>query len=382
MVPDIESSAPKPRLTEMAVTVLRDRIRDGKYGAGEWLPAERELTDDLNVHRRVVRAAISQLEKEGLLIRRRFCRPIVQSFPIVGPPVTDIPVAASKFVALVMHHGGSLERNDSAQQRIFWGMNQALGRAGYHAVFPDLGTEVGTPEENASSEAAQLRYVIDHRFGGVVFYPCAYYNNRDLIREVSRKMPLVLIDRMLSCIDSDFVGVQNHQATFVATKYLVGLGHKRIAYVTKPEPINTVYDRLQGYLHGLQDGLGTDFYEMVLSIPSVGDTWPVFDTVFGLPAGERPTAAICVNDYEAVRVTDRLKLLNLNVPHDVSIIGCDDIVQKLPGGTSLTSIAQPFEEIGKEATRLLLRRIVEPASFPSHVELPVQLVVRESTISA
>ncbi len=375
--------APPDRSPKQVARVLRERIRAGFYAAGEWLPAERSLTEDLHVHRRVVREAIVQLTEEGLLARRPNCRPIVQAGirktePADVPPNPQFP--SSRLVALVMWHGGSLEQGATAQQRIFWGINQALGVAGYHAVFLDLGREVGSEQANAASEAAHLRYALDHGFGGVVFYPYAYHSNRELIQEVSRAIPLILLDRMVPGVEADFVGIENRQAMFEATSHLIGLGHRRIAYVTRNEEIKTVQDRLQGYLHALRRAFREDAHEIVLSTPSVdGGAWPVFDTVFRLPPSERPTAVLCVNDYEAVRVTERLDRIGLCVPQDVSVVGFDDIIHTLPNGVGLTTVAQPFEEIGRLAAQTLLRRLQTPALEPAHRELPSRLIVRDSS---
>src|SRR5438270_131865 len=85
----------------------------------------------------------------------------------------------------------------------------------------------------APGEAARLQYAIDHEFGGMIFYAYAYRQNRELIREVAKRMPLVLIDRMLTGIDVDFVGIDNRQAMFEATRHVIELGHTRLAYVTR-----------------------------------------------------------------------------------------------------------------------------------------------------
>jgi LacI family transcriptional regulator len=363
--------------------ILRERIREGRYEVGDWLPAERDLTEDLNVNRRIVRAAVTALEKEGLLRCQRYCRPIVQALPTTEHNANDSEISASRLIALVMYHGGDLEKGStSSQQRIFWGMNQELGRVGYHGVFLDLGNSIGTSEENAEKEAAHLRYVVEHGFGGAVFYAYAYGNNSALIQDIIRRIPLVLIDRTIPGIESDFVGMQNFQAMFDATKYLIGLGHQRIAYVSKPETIITVHERLLGYLEAIHDDNQTaGRCEMVISIPYAGEDWPVFDAVFNLPADKRPTAVLCVNDYDALKSAVRLNYLGLKIPEDVSVIGCDDIIKELPGGVGLTTIAQPFEEIGAEAARLLLRRIGHIDSPPVQIQVAARLTIRTSTIA-
>ncbi len=369
---------------DAAVATLQENIRAGRYRHGERLPSERVLSEKMGVHRRVIRSAIARLIQEGLVSRQPYCSPVVQAAPSQSSRQLSVAQsaksAASRFVALIIWHGGPLERGRTVQQRIFWGMNQALEQAGYHAVFLNLGDEVGTEQENAAREATHLRYILDQGFGGAVFYPYAYRSNRELIQQVSQRLPLCLIDRVLPGVQADFVGTENYQGMFDATTHLIQQGHRRIAYLTKSEPINPVQDRLLGYQHALHAAFHTDREELVLMAPSFnGDVWPLFDTVFGLPEGERPTAAIGFNDYEAERTMRRLQQLNLRVPHDVALVGFDDIVQMLPNGVGLTSIAQPFEDVGRTAAKLFLRRTENSALAPVHAALPNHLVVRGSS---
>jgi len=368
---------------------LREQIVSGAIKPGQLLPPERTLTHELRSQRRIVRAAIEVLKDEGFLSKKWNCRPIVQSANGYDPEHAaqeahkKVRFSTSRLVALVMWHGGPLEQQGTAQQRIFWGMNQELGKTGYLAVFMDLGANVGTEKANAEREREHLRYALDHNFGGIVFYPYAYGRNHDLVKLISNRMPLIVIDRKLPGIESDYVGLQNQQAMAYATAHLIGLGHNRIAYVTKNEPINTVQDRLQGYLQGLDEHFGCDAYEMVIPKPSMlNKNWPAFDIIFGLGPKERPSAVLCVNDYDAVHVVRQLKSLGLEVPRDVSVIGCDNLVKTLDTGVGLTSLAQPFEQIGVEAAKLFLRRAGASVPGPIHIELPAQFICRDSCAPA
>lgn len=386
MVPKTSAPSPSSARSSYAVAnVLRERIRSGHYQTGEWLPTERVLTEDLRVHRRVVRTAIDHLVQEGLISRRPHCRPVIAEpiRPSIKTPQgtsAGTQLLPSRLVALIMWHGGSVEQGGTAQQRIFWGINQALGQAGYHTVFLDLGEEIGSDKENAAREAAHLRYALDQGLGGVIFYAYAYQHNRELIQEVSQRIPLCLIDRVLPGVEADFVGIDNFQGMFDATTHLIQQGHRRIAYITKGEPINPVQDRLQGYLKALYTAFGEDTDELVLTAPSFTDkSWSLFDIVFRQPEGERPTAVLAFNDYEAVRAAERLERLNLRVPQDVALAGFDSIVQTLPNGVGLTSVAQPFEDLGRTAANAFLRRVESPSSLPSYIELPAKLTIRESS---
>jgi len=374
-----DNTSPTPhrlRQPETTIDIIRERIRTGFYGVGDRIAGQRELTEELHVHRRVIRAAMTQLEREGLILCHPNSRPIVQSVPAVR--ATSVP-ALSNLVALVIHQDGPSEREGSGEQRILWGMSQELRRAGYHAVFLDLSYDKDL--KDAEIDAMHLEYALDREFGGIVFYSYSGDENRDLIRKVARQMPLILIDRMPLGIDSDYVGIKNYEIMFDAARYLIEQGHRRIAYVTTARPVNTVQTRLCGYMAAISEYENEVLNDMVVVTSAAGTTWPVFDCLFRLPVEERPTAVLCVNDYEAVRVAERLSYLGLAVPHDVSIIGCDNLVPILPGGISLTTIVQPFVEIGKEAARLFLRRKAEPESLPLSVEVPTELIVRGSTRS-
>lgn len=379
-----QNSTSTKRANNTVANLLRDRIHSGHYQAGDWLPTERILAEDLHVDRRVVRTAINDLVRDGLVYRRPHCRPIVGSPPkeASGQDAEQSTAAfsSSDFVALIMAPGGVLEHSNSSQQRIFWGMNQALAEAGYHGVFLRLG-QIGTEEQNALSEAAHLRYALERGFGGVVFYPYAYRSNQALVEEVGRKIPLVMIDRRITTLETDFVGIENRQAMFETILHLVGQGHRRIAYVTKCEQIRAVQDRVQGYVDAVREA---GIPELVLTIPSRDryEPWTVTDTIFSLPTAERPTAAAVFNDYATVDLMYRLQNLGLTVPGDVALAGFDNIIQTLPNGVGLTTVAQPYEEIGKAAVELLLRRMKDPSAPVASIELPTRLVVRGSSAAS
>ncbi|WP_165864523.1 GntR family transcriptional regulator [Capsulimonas corticalis] len=374
------SPAKHPKNT--VASMLRDHIQSGEYKPGDWLPTERSLAEDLSVDRRVVRMAIDQLVRDGLVIRRPHCRPIVgpaEDLPAAAPPrKVEMYAPASNLIALLMWHGGHFENGVTSQQRIFWGMSQALANAGYHAVFMDVG-EIDVEKENAVREAEQLRSLLKRGFAGAVFYPYAYRSNRELAEEVQRVMPIVTIDRRIEGVETDCVSVNNHQAMYDTIQHLIRQGHRRIAYVTKNEQIRAVQDRIQGYMDAIREA---ELDEIVLSIPSRDreQVWTSVDMMFHLPKDERPTAASAFNDYAAVDLVKRLKNMGLSVPGDVAVTGFDDIVPILPTGVGLTTMAQPYEEIGRTAVEVLLQRLKSRAAPARSVELPARLMARESSL--
>jgi len=376
-----EAAASPPKTQPDGVAeILMERIRSGMYAPGELLPSERTLAADLNVHRRSVRLAVEQLVRAGMVSQRPNRRPTVEPSNQrirLEPARKSAGISNSNFIALIFCSGGVA---GSAQRRIFQGINEAVMRLGYHGVFLNSGN-LGSEDENAENESKHLMYVKEQGFGGALFYSWAYRRNHELVREVNRSVPIVLLDRNVMGYDMDFVGVQNLAGISETTTYLIGEGHRRIAYVTFREPINAVLDRAVGYSEAMRGSKAAGIQEMLLTISHYGDhrAWVSFDAVFRLPEGKRPTAAVCLNDYVAALVFKRLGYLGLSVPGDVSLTGFDNVAPELPDGIGLTTSAQPFEDMGAKAVEVLMRRIDDRNAPPLWVELPVQLIVRESS---
>lgn len=410
--------ASKPRASQRVENVLKERIRSGVYPPGEQLPTERTLAEELDVHRRSVRLAVWHLVSEGLVKHSPRCRPIVAANQGDLADKGRARVSTSNLVALIMSRGSVLEPTTTFQERIFWGMNDALTRFGYNAVFLDsnpavrgnvadhdqgfspsccsrsreehagagwdsLPGGVDSGEALARSEARHLRYVLDSGFGGAVFYPYAIYSNLELVQEVVSYIPLVLLDRKIPGINVDFVGVENRRGMHEATQHLLSLGHRRIVHITGSEALHTVRHRVDGYVDAVRGADIPDVWEAVITIPYTNrhsdNEWVVFDAVFGQPPERRPTAAACFTDIAAVDVAKRLCRLGLTVPCDVSVTGFDNIIPTLHGGAGLTTLAQPFEEIGAKAVDLMMRRLRRQNAEPMSVELPARLIVRSSS---
>ena len=91
-----------------------------------------------------------------------------------------------------------------------------------------------------------------------------------------------------------------------------------------------------------------------------------------------PTAIFVVNDLYAFRLIKALELLGLKVPRDISVIGFDDMEPGSLEESMLTTVRQPFMEIGRAAARLLMQRLEEPDAPTCQVLLRTHLVQRSS----
>ncbi|REJ34746.1 MAG: LacI family transcriptional regulator [Bacillota bacterium] len=196
------------------------------------------------------------------------------------------------------------------------------------------------------------------------------------ILTMAARVPVVLACEYIEGAVSQ-VSIDNVAAALDATRHLIQLGHKRIAYVNGPPDVVLSRDRLRGYTLALkQAGLPI---EEELIVPGT------FYLESGVEAARRllslddpPTAVFCANDEMAIGFIKEAYAMGRQVPDDVAVVGFDDIRFAAFYRPALTTIAQPMYEIGQRAARLLLDQIAGKAQGPESIVLPHRLVVRES----
>jgi LacI family repressor for deo operon, udp, cdd, tsx, nupC, and nupG len=165
-----------------------------------------------------------------------------------------------------------------------------------------------------------------------------------------------------------------------ATQHLLDLGHRRIGMVTGPLAEDCSQDRRQGFEMCLQEAGLIPEPELIIEgnwlAPSGYDAFMQFAA-----AGNLPTAIFAQNDQMALGLLRAAREHGLHLPGDLSVIGVDDIPLVSYFDPPLTTIRQDFEQIGREATRLLIRTIRQPEAPAQQHQLPAQLVKRRSTTS-
>lgn len=191
-------------------------------------------------------------------------------------------------------------------------------------------------------------------------------------------VPLVVIDPVNTPIRPlPSIGVNNFHGGYLATQHLIELGHERIAIVEGivSEVANA---RLAGYhsaLHGARLEVRDEYR-------APGN----FRFEDGRSAGlqllsldRRPTAIFATNDLEALGVLDAARTLGINVPSELSVVGFDDAIQAISATPRLTTVKQPFAEIGSTAVDVVVQLLSGRQLTTNRLELATELVVREST---
>lgn len=192
-----------------------------------------------------------------------------------------------------------------------------------------------------------------------------------------RNFPFVLIDHQGTGQDCPAVGATNWQGAFHATEYLIKLGHRRIGFITGSMDLGCAVDRLEGYRSALQTYHLLDAPELIYEGSfSQPDGFAGASAMLDLPVP--PTAIFASNDVMAMGVMDAVRNRGLRVPGDVSVVGFDDIPQASLVRPALTTVNQPLENMGRVATQKLLDLLQHPEKEAERIELPTELIVRDS----
>jgi LacI family transcriptional regulator len=242
--------------------------------------------------------------------------------------------------------------------------------------FKDLDLIVYTTHRTASKEVNYVANLAKGMVDGLLLV--LPRSPADFIGTLTQhNFPFVLIDHQGIGPDCPAVGAANWQGGFTATEYLIKLGHRRIGFITGWMDLGCALDRLDGYRSALRTNHIPEepelIYEGTFFQP---DGYKGASTLLDLP--DPPTAIFASNDVMAMGVIDAVRTRRLRVPEDVSVIGFDDIPQSSMIHPALTTISQPLEKMGRVATQMLLELLHQPQKKTGRIELPTELIVRDS----
>lgn len=176
----------------------------------------------------------------------------------------------------------------------------------------------------------------------------------------------------------------NESGTRKAVQHLVSLGHRRIAHIAGPAGNLEARERREGFQSAMREAGLPEYAGCIVQAETWGDLWgfgagydgaqtrPIAEAALGLDV----TAVVCANDLFALALWRMAEERGLCVPLDLSITGVDNIVEGVHRG--LTSVALPFEQIGRTAVDAVLRLLEGGTDTDASAVLPAELIQRRS----
>jgi LacI family xylobiose transport system transcriptional regulator len=193
-------------------------------------------------------------------------------------------------------------------------------------------------------------------------------------------IPLVVLDpsdRPMRGVPS--VVATNWSGGIDAARHLLDLGHRRIAVITGPT------ERLaaKGRLDGARTAMEAAGQPLDARLLRFGLSFSFEDGLHHgrelLRLADRPTAVVCGNDLQAFGVYEAARQAGLRIPDELSVIGFDDVAYAQWSGPALTTVRQPFAEMGAKAASMVLALAAGQPLPQTRAEVETTLIVRDST---
>lgn len=238
----------------------------------------------------------------------------------------------------------------------------------------------GNTDEDLGREKLYLDLFEEQQVRGLLIAPYGDVNAR-LQRLRARGIAAVLVDRFSGDGRFSSVSVDSVVGGRMAVEHLIAGDRRRIAFVGGPFDIRQVNDRLAGARVAAENA-GVDLEVVATAAMTVEEGVAAGARILARSRHEWPDALFAANDLLALGLLQSLVVDGrMLVPHDIAIIGFDDIPFAAAAAVPLSSIRQPSRMIGRTALRIVLEEAADPESIARQTVFQPELVVRASTAS-
>jgi LacI family transcriptional regulator len=249
------------------------------------------------------------------------------------------------------------------------GIENTARQMGYSIILCDTGGEY-------EQEKLALQMMLEKRVDGLLITP-SQTEYGDILELKRKKVPFVLLGRHFDLVESDYVITDEIKGAFSATDYLVKKGHKKILFINGPDYISSAKERLVGYKRALQEhAILFDKSLVREDALKMEDGYRIMKQI--LSSGTKFTAVFAYCDFVVLGIMQALEEAKLKIPEDIAIVGYDDVAFARFLQVPLTTVHIPKYELGKEAMKLLKKKIEGEIQEPQAVILETKLVIRKS----
>lgn len=322
---------------------LQSEIESGHLMPGERLPSEIALAKQWTVCRMTAHRAMDELQRQGLVVRKRRSGTVVAGVRPLRQAVQDASVAVLAF-----------STDDFPSASYLRGVRDGLPDD-FDVLLCDTG-------EDPVREAKFLRR-LHRRVDGIIIMPtCAPENNALLRRILESEVPMVCIDRAPAGLEIPALVTDNYGSSLEALRALTAKGHRRIAHFTDRKPdVAPIDERQEAFLQALREVGEAEPERWVRRFTSFATATreqyheqmylDVHDALFTLlHAPEPPTAVFCLQDVYLISVLKAAAHMGVRVPEDLEVVAFSDFPPQMLGIPSTTHrLVQQAYEMGYKA---------------------------------
>ena len=205
----------------------------------------------------------------------------------------------------------------------------------------------------------------------------------DVSSLLNNHLPVILFDRQLPGLKTNYVGVDNERGTYEAIKHLIKQGYRNIAFVTLTSEQPQMAERMNGYVKAVSE---YNLQQFVKKINYQDDEETKVQKIISFIGGKKKLDAVFfATNYLGINGLDALRRLGRKIPDEIAVISFDDHDLFRLYSPSITVVAQPIEEMSKKIIEIILDTIEmtkeknKSKSKSKKIILPASLIVRNST---
>ena len=231
-------------------------------------------------------------------------------------------------------------------------------------------------EEKADKLSDLVDRLLAKGVDGLILVPCE--GSEDCIQSlVGKDIPMVLIDRYLPEIRTNYVCLNNESASYNATKHLITQGFSRIGFIGYDINLSHMKSRINGYKQAMSDyNLSKEI--MVKYVSGTSQQKGCERALRSLIEGGADAVVFATNTI-AVNSLYHIQKEGIRIPEDLGVVGFDSDVAFDFFYSPLTCIRQPLEQMAQKAVSILLDQLSSQTSILQQVEVEGELVVRRSS---
>ena len=357
----------RERVYDCLIEDMLFQIKNGLLKAGDYLPSENVLSRKYKISRISVRAALEELAKRDLVEKKAGKGTIVKENSLYPSKKKNRTIGIT-FLK---------EKPEVAIENPFYGpilesTEEKAQRYQYHVLLNSV--------KDMEDELDFYKKIKVEKVDGLLIIGIVKDEILDCLLKITPHLPFCLIDysppgRELNCVVS-----ANAEGMYEATKHLIELGHKKIAFIGWSPWEPNIPLRLEGYKKALSEsGLNIDssLVEEAKLLNGEDGYQPMRRL---LRSRLNFTAVVCANDGTiAFPAMKAIREAGLKIPEDVSVVGYDDIHFSTLIHPPLTTVAVDKKNMGREAVKRLVALIENPFLPPKTITVKTELIIRGST---
>lgn len=339
---------------------IKKLVKENNMKPNDKLPSELEFQEMFNVSRHTVRTALSRLEYQGIIYKEQGAGSFVSG---------ALNRSSNKEIGVVTTY-----ISDYIFPTIIRGIEEELTKAGYSMILTST-------NNNVDAEKKAIEMLMKREVDGLIIEPTksANYNSNIgyylQLKELG--IPIMMLNARYEEIPAPTVTLNDYQAGYDVTEYLINHGHTKIGGIFKIDD-KQGKERLRGYIQACYD-YGVEYNSDVVVVYETETLRDLLDTsVKKIIKNREVTGFVSYNDKVAIELLNIIWQNGLSVPEDISLISHDNSNLSTMTKVNLTGVNHPKSELGHEAALRLINYLEGKKETIESKEFQGEMIVRDS----